>query len=95
MKMNRQVLTLIESDIIHTKLLIGLKTMGIDSSTYATDLTDVVFDLMKIRKSMRSEIMYRKYFDLIQQGKNKDLSSEREAIKKLACRVYRCLLSCG
>lgn len=42
------IIALIKDDLIHTKLILGLHTMGIDASPYYIRLSETIFQLMNI-----------------------------------------------
>lgn len=90
--MKKQILTLIESDILNFKLVITLNNIGVDASNYSTDISKVVFKLMGITKEQRTEELYRKYFDLIKQVEYLDLRNENEK-SRLSLKIYNHLLA--
>lgn len=88
----KQILTLIESDLLSFKLILTLNTIGIDASNYSTDISKVVFTLMGITKKRRTEELYRNYFELIRQVEYSDLRNKGEK-SRLALKIYNCLLT--
>lgn len=92
MNRKKQILTLIESDILSFKLILTLNNIGVDASNYSTDISKVVFMLMGIKKKRRTETLYRKYFDLIRQVEYLDLRNEVEK-SRLSLRIYNYLIT--
>lgn len=90
--MKKQILTLIESDILNFKLVLTLNNIGVDASNYSTDISKVVFKLMGITKEQRTEELYRKYFDLIRQVEYLDLRNKVEK-SRLSLKIYNHLLT--
>lgn len=83
----KQILALIESDIVSSKLILTLQQIGIDASDYLTDISTVVFVQIGIRKENRTEELYKKYFDLIRQVQYLDLQVKGEK-NRLALKIY-------
>ena len=80
-------MTLIESDIVSSKLILTLQQIGIDATDYLIDTSTVVFIQMGIRKENRTEELYKKYFDLIRQVQYLDLQVKGEK-SRLASKIY-------
>ena len=85
-------MTLIESDIVSSKLIFTLNDIGIDANDYLTDISNVVFVLIGIRKENRTEELYKKYFDLIKQVQYLDLQIKGEK-SRLALKIYGLLIA--
>ncbi len=83
----KQIMTLIESDIVSSKLILTLQQIGIDATDYLIDTSTVVFIQMGIRKENRTEELYKKYFDLIRQVQYLDLQVKGEK-SRLASKIY-------
>lgn len=88
----KEILTLIESDILNFKLVLTLNNIGVDANNYLTDTSKVVFVLMGITKEQRTEELYRKYFDLIKQVEYLDLRNKNEK-SRLSLKIYNHLLT--
>ena len=78
------VLKLIENDIISSKLVNTFNDIGIDANLYQTDVSEIIFDLIGIRKKNRTDSLYKKYFTLINQGKKIDFVEHKEQITEQA-----------
>lgn len=87
MDKRKQILVLIESDIVNSKLILTLQQIGIDASDYLIDTSTVVFIQMGIRKENRTEELYKKYFDLMRQVQYLDLQVKGEK-NRLALKIY-------
>jgi hypothetical protein len=92
MDKRRQVLTLIENEIINSKLILTLQNIGIEAGGYFTDTSQVVFVLIGIRKEKRTEELYKKYFDLLKQVQYLDLQIKGEK-SRLALKIYGLLIA--
>jgi hypothetical protein len=78
------ILKLIENDIISSKLVNTFNDIGIDANLYQTDVADIVFDLLEIKEKNRTDSLYRKYYSLINQGKEIDFVAQKEQITEQA-----------
>ena len=87
MDKRKQIMTLIESDIVNSKLIFTLNNIGIDANDYLTDISTIVFLQIGIRKENRTEELYKKYFDLIRQVQYLDLQVKGEK-SRLALKIY-------
>jgi hypothetical protein len=83
----RQILTLIESDIVSSKLIFTLNNVGVDANHYLNDISHVIFVQIGIRKENRTEELYKKYFDLIKQVQYLDIQVKGEK-SRLALKIY-------
>lgn len=92
MDKNKQITTLIESDIISSKLVNTFNDLGIDASLYLTDVSELVFDLIGIQEKHRTEELYNKYFFFVNEGKRIDFSENKELLKELALDIQTYLL---
>lgn len=92
MDKRKQILALIASDIVSSKLIFTLNNIGVDANHYLTDISTVVFVQMGIRKENRTEELYKKYFDLIKQVEYLDLQVKGEE-SRLALKIYGFLVA--
>lgn len=92
MDKRKQILALIESDIVSSKLIFTLNNIGVDANSYLTDISTVVFVQIGIRKENRTEELYKKYFDLIKQVEYLDLQVKGEE-SRLALKIYGFLVA--
>jgi hypothetical protein len=92
MDKRRQILTLIENELINSKLVFTLQNIGVEAGGYFTDTSQVVFVLIGIRKENRTEELYKKYFDLLKQVQYLDLQIKGEK-SRLALKIYGFLIA--
>ncbi len=92
MDKRRQILTLIESELTNSKLIFTLQNIGVESSFYLTDTSQVVFALIGIRKKDRTDELYKRYFDMIKQVQYLDLQITGET-SRLALKIYGFLIA--
>ena len=90
----KQILTLIESDIISSKLVNTFKTINIDADLYLTDISTVIFDQIGINKAEQTDKLYRKYFSLVNKGRKINFSNhDKTDLEKYTYEIYTYLLS--
>ena len=86
----KQIIKLIEGDIINSKLVFTLNNIGIDAGEYLIDTSRVIFIMMGIKEENRTEELYRKYFALLEQVEYIDLRVEGEK-SRLSKKIYNYL----
>lgn len=69
----KQIMALIEGDVMNSKLVFTLNNIGVKADDYLIDIPHVIFKLMGIKEENRTEELYRKYYDLMQQVEHIDL----------------------
>ena len=92
MSKKKKILSLIECDILNSKLVYTLTGIGVDANDYLTDTSPVIFTLIGIKKENRTEELYRKYHDLIRQTEYLELRNNVEKAR-LALKIYNYLLT--
>lgn len=85
------ILALIKDDLINTKLVNALITIGIDASDYNLHLCETIFELMEFEESLENDPIVEHYFDLTALSKNVDFVAEPKSLDKLAEKIYRYL----
>ncbi|MCE3295815.1 MAG: hypothetical protein K0R65_1529 [Crocinitomicaceae bacterium] len=90
MKKAEQIITLIESDIIISKLVLTLDSIHIDADKYNTDISIVVLAQMGYKEQNRTDDLYEEYFNLIRQVLYLDLEKDGEK-RRLANKIYNYL----
>lgn len=93
MKNSELVLRLIESDIVHSKLINTLNDIGIDSNHYLTDVSEVVFELVGVNIKFRTDRLYKKYFYMIDRGRKIDIVNGKEDLKMYSKEIFDYLLN--
>lgn len=91
--MNRKhqsyIVSLIENDVVSNKLISTLADIGVDASCYESCSADVVRYLMDIEIEERYvDNWNRKYYNLLQKGKNIDVSTDRTIVRRLAIEIF-------
>lgn len=92
MKNSELVLRLIESDIVHSKLINTLNNIGIDSNHYLTDVSEVVFELVGVNEKFRTDRLYKKYFFMIDRGRRIDIVNDKVSLRHFANEIFDYLL---
>lgn len=86
--MKKDILTLIEGDIVNTKLINTFRGIGIDADDYLTDSSTVIFRMLKIPKEKRTDDFYESYFKLLKLGEKIDFNKNRKEVRTLAKEIY-------
>ena len=92
MSKETHILTLIESDIISSKLVNTFKTINIDADLYLTDISTVIFEQIGISKANQTDKLYRKYFSMVNNGRKIDLSKDKTTLEKYTHEIYTYLV---
>ncbi len=92
MDKREQVLILIESELISSKLIVTLKDINVDASDYITDISQVIFDLLDIGDTEENEELLQKYFDLLQQVRHINVFKTKDR-QKMVSKCYEFLLA--
>lgn len=82
----KDVLTLIEGDIVNAKLLNAFGKLGIDADMYYSDSSCVIFRMMKIKEP--TDELYESYFEMLRLGDQIDCSDSRKGIRRLAKKIH-------
>ncbi len=88
----QEIIELIEADILNMKLISGLNDLSIDLSHYSLNIEALIFKNIGIKKHLRTEELYKRYFELLKQGKTIHPTNKAD-IRKLALKIYRFLLN--
>ena len=93
MERKEKIKKLIASEIINTKLIFSLDSIGIDANHYLTDISDVIFDIAKINKKNQTEEFFDNYFNLIKKGISIDIRIGDNKLEELVDEVILFLKS--
>jgi hypothetical protein len=93
MSKKTQILTLIESDIISSKLINTFKNINIDADLYQTDISTVIFERIGISKADRTDKLYEKYFSMVNKGRIIDFSQDKTALETYTSEIYTYLVN--
>ena len=81
------LLSLITDDLIHTKLITSLQSIGFEQDWYSLRLSETVLDLMGFKGQM-AELVYEHYLDRRNAIEGIDISAGYDEVKALALSIY-------
>lgn len=87
-KRRKVIISLILDDLIHAKLLEGLKALCLQPEDYYIDVGDKVIKFMGFKGS-RNELIYEHYLNLRKRARLVDLSKGNQNMKTLATEIYQ------
>lgn len=87
----KDVLTLIEGDILNAKLMNAFRKLGIDADMYYADSSPVIFRMMKIKKP--TDELFESYFEMLRLGDRIDCSNSLKEVRSLAKKIFLLLSS--
>lgn len=82
------ILSLIKDDLINTKLVNGLDSLGLNAQDYLLHLSDTIFELMKIKNDGKGEKLFEHYLSLKDNVRFIDTAKSHEAFDNLAIAIY-------
>lgn len=83
------IVSLIENDVVSNRLISTLADIGVDASCYESSSAEVVRYLMGVEiEDMFVDDWNKKYYSLLQKGKNIDVSTDRTIVKRLAIEIF-------
>lgn len=91
LKTKQLILSLIEDDLLHHKLVDGLSSLHINADAYLLNLSDTIIKLMGFN-GQRNEQVFEHYLQQLKRAGHIDLSQNNKEIKKLAAQIYEELL---
>ena len=89
MKDKKLIISLIQDDLLNSKLVFGLNELGINASDYFLNLSDTIFKLMKFSDSKAEEEIYEHYLKLTKKVKHIDITESRNNLNNLAHEIYK------
>lgn len=93
-KLQSCIISLIENDVVNNKLISTLADIGVDASCYESNSAEIVRHLMGVKIAEKFvDDWNKKYYTLIQKGKNVDVSTDRTIAKRLAIDIFLSLKS--
>ena len=84
--MKHLVIELIKCDLINAKMINSFNRMNIEASFYRVNIAPVIFALMGVEEENRTEELYTKYFDLLEEYENYD--STKGGLKAVTNAIY-------
>lgn len=91
--LKESVLILIEDNVVNLKLISTLEDLGIDASLYNLNSPSVVLELLELEFFENRDYLYKKYFDLLEQGKSIDFITSKVELRLFVLNVYDELLN--
>ena len=89
MKDKKLIISLIQDDLVNSKLVLGLNELGVNASDYFLNLSDTIFKLMKFSDSKAEEEIYEHYLKLTKKAKHIDITESRNNLNSLAHEIYK------
>lgn len=86
------ILSLIEDDLINSKLVNGLGDRGINADDYLLHLSDTIFNLMAIPDKRSNEFIHENYLDIVKRAKYIDIANGHNNLDSLFEEIYFYLL---
>ncbi|MBI3136407.1 MAG: hypothetical protein HYZ14_17160 [Bacteroidetes bacterium] len=88
-KKRRLILSMIQDDLVNTKLLIILDQLNSDTHHYCLNISSNIFDLMDLGKDNRkNERIYEQYLRYCKKVRRIDLKNGRKELEELALLIY-------
>lgn len=85
MKEEEKIHKLIEYELINSKLITQLNSIGLDANLYLTDLSELVFDLMGLEDN---EELHEYYNELIIDTSKIGIEDIKKSINKYSQSIY-------
>lgn len=82
------LISLIKDDLINVRLVVGLDTVGLDSSNYFLHLSQTIFRLMGFKEDKRDNKLYDKYIRWSKKVLKIDINQEYEKLDAMALEIY-------
>lgn len=87
-KRKELIISLIQDDLVNSKLIGGLNNLGIEASAYYLNLTHTIFKLIGFKKRQLTEEVYDAYFSWIGGVHTLDIALKATLFKELAEEIY-------
>ncbi|MBI3133660.1 MAG: hypothetical protein HYZ14_03195 [Bacteroidetes bacterium] len=88
-KKQRLVLSMIQDDLVNTKLLIILDQLSPDTAYYCLNISSNIFELMGLDKdNPKNERIYEQYLRYCKKVHRIDLKNGRKKLEDLAKKIY-------
>lgn len=81
------IISLIQDDLIHAKLIEGLEELGLSCENYMLNLSDTIIELMDFKQA-QNEFIFEHYLDQLKRTRFIDNKKNNAAFKKLANEIY-------
>jgi hypothetical protein len=87
-KKKELILSLIKDDLIHTKLISGLRGLGLDPSNYILGLSNTIFLLLNIKDDKQGEVLFERYLRLLQKVQEVEVTKLHDGLDGMAGEIY-------
>lgn len=86
------VIALIKDDLINTRLINGLNSIGLNSDGYLLHLSETIFKLIGIGNDEEGQKVFKWYWNFRQNVNSIDISESSKSLDSLALEIYLELL---
>ena len=87
------ILSLIEDDLIHSKLVVGLLKLGLNPEPYYLNLSETIFEILDLQNHSENELIFEQYVELSKKVELIDISISKSELQELADEIYQVLIS--
>lgn len=81
------IVNLIKDDLIHTRLVYGLETLGLNAGNYYLNLNETIFKLAGIKEN--KEDFFEKYIEECRKVHSVDIINNPELLNDMAIHLYK------
>lgn len=82
------IVSLIRDNLINTKLLNGLDTLGLNADNYSLRLSDTIFELMGFEDNKESDKVFEYYIGELKKANKINIAAHPERLDSLADNIY-------
>lgn len=82
------ILSLIKDDLINSRLVNGLNTIGLAADDYLLHLSNTIFQLMEFEDNEQNEEIYEHYLNLTKKAAEIDITISHAPLDALALEIY-------
>jgi acetylglutamate synthase len=86
------LISLIEDDLLNSKLIYGLKDLGLYADDYALQLSNTIFKLMGISDALVNEPIHITYDAMVLKVQAIEVNQNKQQLHSLATEIYNYLL---
>ena len=91
MATEKLIKSLIKDDLINTKLVDGLNSLGLNAENYSLFLSETIINLMGFEDIDENDSVHHFYIDYTKKAKNLDINNYNNSFDKLADEIYQSL----
>lgn len=82
------ILSLIKDDLVNSRLLLGLDSLGLRATDYCLHISDTIFSLMGFPENNHSERFFELYLELTKKARFLNISQSQNQLEELAQEIY-------